>query len=257
MAINTYPYPLGGNNGQHRGSTAQASGGSAVGTGAGNVGTNTAAGGAGGGTSSVQGTGASSGGLGWVTYNGPIVSVSTVIMPQPYSPPKDEGIKAGEITAYRAWHITSLHPGAHVRLMSVFASHLWTPGRSEKADREVDDCQSGSGFHAFNTPELCLKQYGLGLITTTGIVYGEIKMWGKVIEHERGYRSEYCKITKLCDLLVYNSYDPDKSLDIICKTYGVEKGQPWGTTSARHYRGIASIMPVVPTIDSRTWTGLE
>ena len=269
MAINTYPYPLGGSNGQHRGSTTQTSSSTTIGTGAGNLGTNTATGGAGGITQSInvapggtytnQGTGLGSVGGPGLTFPGTLGTM--VISHFHYIPPKDEGIRAGEITGYRAWHITNLING--MKLMSVFASHLWTPGALEKSDRDVDDCITGTGFHAFTTPENCLREYGLGLITTIGVVYGEIKMWGKVIEHERGYRSEYCKIIKLSDILVHHNYDPiivhhnydpDLILNDLCKTYGVERGQPWGTVQTPYYKGVPRISTIV---DSRTWTGLD
>jgi hypothetical protein len=263
MAVYPNYYPLGGSNqnGKYRSATTQTSSSTTVGTGTGNVGTNVTSVNVAPGATYIPATGgAGSSGLTWV-------NLTTCSYPVP-DPPKDMGIKAGEFTGYRAWYFHSMpHPINldDLRLHSVFAMHLWHPGTSEKSNRDVDDCLVGSGFHAFKEPRQCLREYGVLPIVDMGAIFGEVKLWGKVIEHEMGFRAEYCKITKLSDILIHPYYglDHDDVLNHFCKTYAVERGQAWRIMQPEMRPSIGwqqaqAVTPASPpvVVNSKSWTGL-
>jgi hypothetical protein len=46
------------------------------------------------------------------------------------------------------------------------------------------------------------------------LLFGKIKIWGKIVEHEAGYRSEFGKIISL-------DYGPPELLDKFRKIYGL------------------------------------
>ncbi len=251
--MTVYPnfYPLGGSNGQYRSATTQTSSSTTVGTSSGNVG-------------AIVTTVTVTPGATYVTSAGRVSPVGWVTIPVGqfrYPPPQDAGIKAGEITAYRAWYFYSNDWHNLNRLHSVFAAYIWTPGDSEQSNIPVDDCCAGSGFHAFKNPLDCFREYGHCYRDMT-IVYGEVKLWGKVIEHELGYRAEFCKITKLSDILTYNEGDAEPTLNRLCKVYGVERGEPWGIgpiknkTSKKIPISPPAPPPAPTVVDSRSWTGL-
>src|ERR1700747_2647147 len=173
MTIYPNYYPLGGSNqnGQHRSATTSTSSSTTIGTGAGNLGTGiaqsvTVSPGA---TYAVSTASIGSGGVTVVPgVFGPI-PVAALLSQQKHSPPQDAGIRAGEITAYRAW---LFYPDyASGNLQSVFATYRWTPGASEKSGIPVDDCSAGSGFHAFKDPGHCLGEYGRAPASYIGAVF--------------------------------------------------------------------------------------
>lgn len=258
--MTVYPnyYPLGGSNqnGQYRSALTQTSSSTTVGTGSGNMGTVVTPIYVSSGATYIPSAGGASS-SGWINLG----SIA-IVVPQP-DPPKDMGIKAGEFTGYRAWYFHEGLGNYHhylgdAKLHSVFATYRWQPGTSEKSDRDVDDCLVGSGFHAFKEPRQCLKEYGALPLVGMGVVFGEVKLWGKVIEHEMGYRAEYCKITKLSDILIhpYHGLYPEDTLNHFCELYGVERGQSWGIMQPE-MRPSVTITPSTPVVvDSKSWTDL-
>lgn len=106
-----------------------------------------------------------------------------------YVPIKDAGIRAGEIVAYRAWTLD--RDGL---LRSMYAQHIWMPESVEKADS-----LKYHGLHAFKTlrqARSCYKCYGID----HSVVFGEVLLWGDVIEHERGYRAEFARINRILEI---------------------------------------------------------
>lgn len=94
---------------------------------------------------------------------------------------KIEQIVAGEIIGYRAWTTNMSN-----KLASVAASYVWEP-------KQVAEGKplEGYGIHAYKDPyHLMEEQRGCS-------VFGTIAMWGDVIEHEHGYRSQYARIVSL------------------------------------------------------------
>jgi hypothetical protein len=95
-------------------------------------------------------------------------------------------IRAGEIKAYRAWRI-----GSDGLLHSMYMEDfIWTPHQIEKTDLHYRE-----GFHAYKTLERVKMEYG-----GTGVVFGEVALWGEVIEHEWGYRAQYAKIIRIMEI---------------------------------------------------------
>jgi hypothetical protein len=112
---------------------------------------------------------------------------------------EDAGIRAGEITAYRAWRVHS-----DGLLHSMYVDHYaWTPKGIERVNHL--DSYGGDGIHAYKTMEQCEAEYGPYGLT----VYGEVALWGEVIEHDHGYRAQYARITE------------------IIKVYKISKVLPW------------------------------
>lgn len=96
-------------------------------------------------------------------------------------------VKAGEIVGWRAWLIKN-GPGGY-RLSSVAAPADWRPGQPMRGTPTPD---GSAGVHAWKTRQQA-EQYARG----DDIVVGQVELWGKVIEHELGYRAEYGAIKSL------------------------------------------------------------
>ena len=106
---------------------------------------------------------------------------------------EDAGIRAGEIIGYRAWIVRS------ELLMSVFwDGYVWQPKGIEHS--AVVDPLWGAGLHAFKTIKKATSDYGFYGCPGDPLVIGEVALWGKVIEHERGYRAEYAAIRRLISI---------------------------------------------------------
>jgi hypothetical protein len=127
-----------------------------------------------------------------------------------HSPPTPEipyaGIRAGEIIGRRLWLI--INPG---KLCSIAHHHLWIPKAIETGD--LNKIVHTDWFHTiyggvyaykldeerqlyFDTLELASNIYYRESYLTSiiGIATGTIKMWGEVVEHEKGYRAQFAKV---------------------------------------------------------------
>lgn len=100
---------------------------------------------------------------------------------------KHEGIRAGEIIGYRVWLVIKgfLH--------SLTQPIAWAPGEVMKGD------VSTYGVYAFNLMGRALGDMTDSRYDEGGVfrVVGSVQMWGEIIEHEFGYRSEFAKIVSL------------------------------------------------------------
>jgi hypothetical protein len=102
-----------------------------------------------------------------------------------YPPPVESaGIRTGEITAVRVWGLVGGF------LTSVYMSNTWIPGDVMKA--HTVSTWHGEGIHAFKDLDYAKQEYRYG-----GIIFGEVALWGDVIEYEYGYKAEFAKITKI------------------------------------------------------------
>jgi hypothetical protein len=99
---------------------------------------------------------------------------------------------AEPVIAWRAWTLTGRSDGSHLLLRPVGSrTHPWPPLRAARAV-----CRRGPHFH--QAPEITCT---CGLHGTHGwdilrrakspAVLGTVAMWGRVVEHELGYRGEY------------------------------------------------------------------
>jgi hypothetical protein len=108
------------------------------------------------------------------------------VISAPHSPTslKSEGMRAGEIIAWRAWHIKDDN------LLSVVAE-----GKTWSATEPmVGNPAAGYGVHAYKSPHGPVLDSYVTREHTNLWVIGEVAMWGDVIEHADGYRSEFARV---------------------------------------------------------------
>jgi hypothetical protein len=107
---------------------------------------------------------------------------------------KYEGIRVGEIIAHRAWRV--MGPGwlrrKDDRLHSVLMSdYVWHPDEPASGDVRTH------GIYSFRNVIKSAADYGYDAAVRGPILFGKIKIWGEIVEHEAGYRSEFGKIVSL------------------------------------------------------------
>jgi hypothetical protein len=124
-----------------------------------------------------------------------------------------EGIRVGEIIAYRAWRVmerTWLRRGDD-RLHSVLVEdYVWHPDKPASGDIGTH------GIYSFRHVIQCSEEYGYGSLTRGPLLFGKVKIWGEIVEHERGYRSQFAKIVSL-------DYGDPEFLDKFRKIYRVNQ----------------------------------
>ena len=138
-------------------------------------------------------------------YDGTITKLTLIYTDPQYEPEpiirtiENAGIRAGEIIGYRAWTLKTDNDsycyaaGAEGLLLSMVWQHVWAPRNTESVGDDALDVSSG--FYAFKTMDAALSEYRMyASCYDDTIVFGEVYMWGEVIEHERGYRAQYAKI---------------------------------------------------------------
>ena len=100
---------------------------------------------------------------------------------------KSEGLRAGEIIAWRAWLVVG------EQLMSVVADgKLWS-----ETEPMAGDPAAGYGVHAYKAPHGPLLDSYVQKGSANHWVIGEVALWGDVIEHEDGYRAEFARVHSL------------------------------------------------------------
>lgn len=108
------------------------------------------------------------------------------------APLKTESFRCGEILAWRGWRVT---PQGFLRSMS--ANVVWGPG--EPMDGKTKSTEQHCGVYAYKKLRDFLSAHSYDLD-----VYGQVALWGDVIEHELGYRAEYAKVISLESVLGKN-----------------------------------------------------
>ena len=96
------------------------------------------------------------------------------------------------VVAWRAWALTGRRDGTHLLLRPVVGrGRPWLPGRPAEAG-----CRMLGPFH--EAPQLACTcglhgTHDLDLLRRTRCpaVIGRVALWGRVIEHELGYRARY------------------------------------------------------------------
>lgn len=111
------------------------------------------------------------------TYPNPIVE-------KPAPPLKTEKIQLGEITGWRGWSVT---PNGFLKAFS--QDVIWAPNEIMEGKPKGHD---GPGIYAFRHLRQFLKDF-----SDHDMIYGQVHLWGDVIEHELGWRSEFAKIVSL------------------------------------------------------------
>jgi len=107
---------------------------------------------------------------------------------------RHSGIRVGEIIAYRAWRLIekTWSPIDEERLHSVAMwQHVWDPDKPASGDVRTH------GIYSFRNPIRCSHEYGYLIDPMGPLLFGKVKIWGEIIEHQDGYRSEFGKIASL------------------------------------------------------------
>jgi hypothetical protein len=106
---------------------------------------------------------------------------------------RHEGIRAGEIIAYRAWRVIDarwLRKGDN-RLHSVYMrNYVWHPDEPASGDVRTD------GIYSFRDAVRSREEYRYDAHDGP-LLFGKVKIWGEIVEHEWGYRSQFGKIVSL------------------------------------------------------------
>jgi hypothetical protein len=77
------------------------------------------------------------------------------------------------------------------RLRSVYVSdYVWEPDKPASGDVRIH------GIYSFRNVIRSKRQYGYPL-SSGPIVLGKVTIWGEIVEHEAGYRSEFARIVSL------------------------------------------------------------
>jgi hypothetical protein len=98
-------------------------------------------------------------------------------------------IRAGEIIGWRYWRLCS------GLLRSVFVSYTWRPGVIERSSSK--HCgYFNLGYHALRDKEQAEREVFTHAYWSPCVV-GSVALWGEVIEHEHGWRSEYAAIRSI------------------------------------------------------------
>lgn len=88
------------------------------------------------------------------------------------------------VIAIRVWKIYPPTP----TLWSTWQTyHEWKPGTNQ-ADRVPTKDVRWCGLHAYKT-----MKTAKGTMTSSQVV-GRVKLWGKIVVHERGYRAQYAEV---------------------------------------------------------------
>jgi hypothetical protein len=104
-----------------------------------------------------------------------------------------EGIRAGEIVAFRAWRVLERNWRRETddRLHSVHREdYVWHPEQLASGDVRFH------GVYSFKQVISSLEQYGYPA-RNGRFLFGSVKIWGEIVEHEEGYRSEFARIASL------------------------------------------------------------
>ena len=99
---------------------------------------------------------------------------------------------AGSIAAWRAWGVAD--DGS---LMSVYSRVRWPARTALEADRPIS-LSHGKGIFAWKDPDFLEKWVACAIILNRrgdfalagrGIAWGRVSLWGRVVEHEDGWRA--------------------------------------------------------------------
>jgi hypothetical protein len=120
---------------------------------------------------------------------------------------RHDGIRTGEIVACRAWRAITptLFWSGDDFLHSVrMRDYIWVPDEPASGDVKTH------GIYSFRHVIRSIEEYDYNARGV--LLFGKIKIWGEVVEHEAGYRSQFGKIISL-------DYGPPELLEKFRKIY--------------------------------------
>jgi len=125
---------------------------------------------------------------------------------------KHDGFRVGEIIAYRAWRVINrgwVRSGddrLHSVLIKDYVWHLNEPASGDVRTH---------GIYSRRDVVRSREEY-FYFVGTAPLLFGKVKIWGEVVEHEWGYRSQFGKIVSL-------DYGDPELLDKFRKIYRVNQ----------------------------------
>ena len=136
-------------------------------------------------------------------------------------------IRAGEIIGWRYWR---LRKGL---LESVFVPYTWRPGVFERASSNYPGPYN-FGYHAFRNIERAQREAFLFNYCRASVI-GSVAMWGEVIEHQYGWRSEYAAVRSIIKITGGIRFlTGHSSLQELRKRYGCAYGRREAPTIGWH-----------------------
>jgi hypothetical protein len=113
-------------------------------------------------------------------------------------------------------------------LSSTFASYTWLPGVFERSSAKQCEFKNlgyhvfryNLGYHAFKDKEQAEREAFIHA-SWSPCVIGSVAMWGEVIEHQHGWRSEYAAVQSIAEITGDISFwSTQKLLLDLGETYG-------------------------------------
>src|SRR5262245_18503951 len=101
----------------------------------------------------------------------------------------DPRIRAGEIIGWRFWKL------CNGLLDSAYIPYTWRPGVFERSSPAQIGC-CNPGYHAFREKEQAERKASMHVYWSP-LVIGFFAMWGEVIDHQHGWRSEYAAVQSI------------------------------------------------------------
>jgi hypothetical protein len=115
-------------------------------------------------------------------------------------------IRAGEIIGWRFWKL------CNGLLHSVVVPYTWYPGVFERSgSKQRGYYNYNAGYHAYRDKEQAERE-ALMIGCWWPAVIGSVAMWGEVIEHEHGWRSEYAAVRSLIKITVERDFSSKQRL---------------------------------------------
>jgi len=93
------------------------------------------------------------------------------------------------------------------------SDYVWHPDEPASCDVRTH------GIYSFRKVIKSPVDYGYDAAVRGPILFGKIKIWGEIVEHEAGYRSEFAKIVSL-------DYGDPELLEKFRKIYNVNQPGP-------------------------------
>ena len=128
---------------------------------------------------------------------------------------RHEGIRIGEIIAYRAWRAiesTWFRRSDDLLHSVLMLDYVWHPDKPAWGDVRTH------GIYSFRNVIRSRDEYGYNVGQHGSFLFGKVKIWGEVVEHEAGYRSEFAKIVSL-------DYGNPQLLDKFRRIYALKRDE--------------------------------
>jgi hypothetical protein len=102
-------------------------------------------------------------------------------------------IRAGEIIGWRVWRLSN------GLLQSLIVPYIWHPGVFDRSSsKRLGYYNYNPGYHAFRHREQAERDAPAHAFAfKSPVVIGSVAMWGEVIEHQHGWRSEYAAVRSI------------------------------------------------------------